>query len=538
MDQNVNNYTLTELLTILDIDNPTPENITTKTNNYITQFTNENNPQMATFFKNVQSNLLQYSDDLENSADPAEYPPSEKQSRNWWENEALPQTNNPIQQNKITERKQKIDVFNNEQVPMNREQLGVNNTFSVPVAQDVLNPNLKNTITRIINLDSQYRQSTSPNETSTDYTLDLSEPLINVLSLSLYSFQIPFSWYSVDVGYNCFWISFINASTGNTAYTINIVIEPGNYTTTTFVSTLTTAINSTGLTFPAGVIPVVFNSANGKLTLNLFGAKGTFASTTYTIDNTTLITFFDPTATLNCSTAICNPTLAINQSLGWIMGFRVPSVLVNPAGNVAIAIIDLYGPKYLILVVDDYNQNHINSGLVGITEYSNSLKMPSYYSPSIPYICTPANPQGTNLKLNSLALANDVNAGTLLMDKFNGNYKSTVTIVPSAPRILTQSQIYTINEIMKNNDKSTNYKLTSPTTSDTFAIIPVKTGGLSTGDLYVEFSGSLQENKRTYFGPVNISRMRIKLLDDKGNVLNLHGSDWSLTLMSENLYQY
>ena len=80
------------------------------------------------------------------------------------------------------------------------------------------------------------------------------------------------------------------------------------------------------------------------------------------------------------------------------MGFRVPSVLVNPAGNVAIAIIDLYGPKYLILVVDDYNQNHINSGLVGITEYSNSLKMPSYYSPSIPYICTPANPQGTNLK--------------------------------------------------------------------------------------------------------------------------------------------
>ena len=41
---------------------------------------------------------------------------------------------------------------------MNREQLGINNTFDVPVAQDSLNPTLKNTITRFVNLDSQFRQ--------------------------------------------------------------------------------------------------------------------------------------------------------------------------------------------------------------------------------------------------------------------------------------------------------------------------------------------------------------------------------------------
>jgi hypothetical protein len=61
---------------------------------------------------------------------------------------------------------------------------------------------------------------------------------------------------------------------------------------------------------------------------------------------------------------------------------------------------------------------------------------------------------------------------------------------------------------------------------------------MTTGDVYVEFSGSLQDNKRVYFGPVNISRMRVRLLDDKGNNLNLNGADWSLTLLSENLYQY
>jgi hypothetical protein len=54
----------------------------------------------------------------------------------------------------------------------------------------------------------------------------------------------------------------------------------------------------------------------------------------------------------------------------------------------------------------------------------------------------------------------------------------------------------------------------------------------------VEFSGSLQDNKRTYFGPVNIDRMRVRLLDDKGNILNLNGAEWSISIISENLYQY
>jgi hypothetical protein len=91
---------------------------------------------------------------------------------------------------------------------------------------------------------------------------------------------------------------------------------------------------------------------------------------------------------------------------------------------------------------------------------------------------------------------------------------------------------------LKNNEKTYNYRVTSPTTSNTFAIIPVKNGGMKTGDVYVEFGGSLQDNKRTYFGPVNITRLRLKLLDDKGNILNLNGGNWCVTLMSENLYQY
>ena len=72
------------------------------------------------------------------------------------------------------------------------------------------------------------------------------------------------------------------------------------------------------------------------------------------------------------------------------------------------------------------------------------------------------------------------------------------------------------------------------------AILPLKGGSanIPTGVLLSEFSGSLQQNVRTYYGPVNIDRMAVKLLDDKGNVLNLNGCDWCVTLIATCLYQY
>jgi hypothetical protein len=112
-------------------------------------------------------------------------------------------------------------------------------------------------------------------------------------------------------------------------------------------------------------------------------------------------------------------------------------------------------------------------------------------------------------------------------------------VLPSAPRTLTNAQLYTINSINSNNNNLTNYLAKAPTSSDILAIIPIKTSvGVPTGSLLVEFSGSLQDSSRTYFGPVNIERMAVKLLDDKGNVLNLNGNDWCVSLVCECLYQY
>ena len=536
IDTNVANYTISELMAISGIQDIDPDEITSKTNSFINKY-KTSNPQISTFFKAIQSQLLQYSSDLnntENDPEEAQFPSGEAQTSNWISNEALSQKDSN-QQNKSTDRKEKIEVYGNQHVPMNRQQLGVNNTFDVPVAQDSLNPNLKNTVTRFVNLDSQFRQYSSNFEnSSTDYTLDLSDRLSNVLSLRVYSYQIPFSWYTIDIAYGntCFWI--IDGSCN-----VPISITPGNYSASEFTSALNKSFINAGFHFPTTPVadtPVTYNSNNGKLTFSLYDGSfnglcydsidSTGVMASFTITQTTMMTFFDPTAILQCQTNCVNQTYYDNQTLGWLMGFRTTTTFLDPSGNIPPSKLDLNGTKYLILVVDDYNQNHINNGLVSITETTNSnIKLPSYYSPDLPYVCS-----NTNIVSSSTDL--------LIANKSNFTFNSTPILVPSAPRTLTQSQIYTINEINKNKNNNTNYKSKAPTTPNILSILPIKNNGASTGSMLIEFGGTLQESKRTYFGPVNIDKMRVKLLDDKGNVLNLNGCDWCVTIICDCLYQY
>ena len=582
IDTNVSNYTLSELLTIVGIDNESvnSDEILENTNRLISKFKNKN-PQLAVFFQEVQSQLLQYADGLEvqsdddtegkivvegfgNMSGEASYPAGDKQVSEWYQNENLTQTDQN-QVDKITQRKQKIGIFGNQHNPMKREQLATTDTFNLPVKQDSLNPNLKNTINRFINLDSQFRQYTSgPDSTSTDYTCDLSDTLKNALRLSLYSYQIPFSWYAIDTAYGntCFWI--VDQNSNNT---VAVSVPHGNYSQTGFQTQLNQSfLNSGFISFPAvtGYVPinspVYYNPNSGMLTLFLNGGvweEPGNPTNTFTITTTTQIIFYDFTGQLQCNiTCTSNNNHYFNNTLGWIMGYRLPYVNIDTSGNTASAILDLNGTKYLILVVDDYNQNHVNNSLVSISQFSNTLKMPSYYSPDLPYTCLTPGQQGNNLtQLVSDVVTqslfdnqgyNEQNGlipgtqnGLLIAGKYESDYTNTQIVLPSAPRTLTQAQLYTINSINSNNNNLTNYLSKAPTSSDIIGILPVKTStGVPTGSLLVEFSGSLQDSSRTYFGPVNIDRMAVKLLDDKGNVLNLNGNDWCFTLVCECLYQY
>jgi len=567
IDTNVSNYTLSELMVILDMNEINKDEIIEKTNDYINRY-KKKDPKLAVFFQEIQGQLLQYRDGLvvpnpeqddkiivesyTNMTNDAQYPSGDNQSSEWYENENLTQSDNN-QTNKITNRQQTTQIFGNQYVPMKREQVATTDTYQLPVKQDSLNPNLKNTITRFVNLDSQFRQYTGGVEsTSTDYTLDLSDTLKDAISLRLYSYQIPYNWYAIDRAYGntCLWIE-------DGSNNVPVSVPSGNYTPSQFVTELTNSFNTAGFyNYPSGG-PVSYNSNNARITLNLDNTDFSgniivddeIYNLQFTVTTETKIIFYDFTATLQCNkNCFSKSQHFLNNTLGWIMGYRVPYIYVlDGSGNTANSNLDLNGPKYLILVIDDYNQNHVNNGLVSITQLSNTLKLPTYFSPDLPYTCATPAQQGNNLtqilfEANTQSLfdsqSTPTSNGLLIAGKYNQEYTNTQTSLQSAPRTLTQSQLYTINEINKNRNNTTNYLSKSPTSSDILAMIPIKTSGISTGTILVEFSGSLQDNIRNYFGPVNIDRMAVQLLDDKGNVINLNGTDWCVTLICECLYQY
>jgi hypothetical protein len=76
-----------------------------------------------------------------------------------------------------------------------------------------------------------------------------------------------------------------------------------------------------------------------------------------------------------------------------------------------------------------------------------------------------------------------------------------------------------------------------PFVKDVFGLIPMKLAGLQNGQFFVEFGGTLQNQDRTYFGPVNIHRMSVKLVSDRGDVVDLNGANWSFSLVCEQLYK-
>jgi len=411
VDTDVSSYTISELMAIIEVNDIDPEEIIKNTTALISKF-KDSNPQLSVFFMDVQSQLLQYSqgllaekeEDLSdkivvegfgNRTNDAIYPAGDKQVSNWYKNENLTQSDQN-QVNKITNRQQKIGVFGNQHAPMNRQQIATTDNFQLPVKQDSLNPNLKNTISRFVNLDSQFRQYTSgADSNATDYTLDLSDTLKDTLSMSVYSYQIPYSWYAIDSNYGntCLWII-----DNNNNYVANVSIAPGNYSQTQFVSTLGASFASAG--FDPSLNIVQYNQNSGNITLNFTGVSYTNSDgNIYPITKETSILFYDFTGEFQCNNTCYSKTNNyFNNTLGWLMGYRVPYLNVNLSGNIAPAILDLNGPKYLILAIDDYNQNHVNNTLVSISQFSNTLKMPSYYSPDLPYTCIPPNQNSTNLQ--------------------------------------------------------------------------------------------------------------------------------------------
>lgn len=239
------------------------------------------------------------------------------------------------------------------------------------------------------------------------------------------------------------------------------------------------------------------------------------------------LVFYDPLSFAKCnagSSSVRNTTW--DSTLGWTMGFREKteynlsesSTLVTNidehttyyrtttiTGDTAVSV-SIY--NYFMIVLDDYNQSHMNAGVVTTTQSETDIPLPAYTNRAL-IRCDPIK------KLPILDTTSSTGAN------------------------LTRSSIYA-QQVISNETEALKKKkqyAKGPFTKDVFALIPLKLSGLANNSVYVESGGTLQDQERTYFGPVNISRMTVKLVNDRGEIVNLNGANWSFSFICEQLYK-
>jgi hypothetical protein len=132
------------------------------------------------------------------------------------------------------------------------------------------------------------------------------------------------------------------------------------------------------------------------------------------------------------------------------------------------------------------------------------------------------------------------NSFILVIDDFNHNHLNNnipTKLIGIIQNTASAQRNYGLNQQMNALTPPQNLYSPGPYIKDVFGIIPMDTSGLTNGQIYVQNANSLQQQERIYFGPVNISRLRIRLMSDRGQVISLNGSDWSIQLLCQVLYQ-
>ena len=265
MDMNIQSYSVDDLIEILRIpaDKITELVVYDKIAHFIKKFQIDGNYSLVKFFQDIQSRMRAYfNSELEESKSESKSKSKSKSLKTDNEPVSVPTDIEGFQQMGLENRggnanniksKSKNNDSNIQPIPPPSnpkkttdltttqpasQQLYATTsspptkTFSVPVAKGNLNPTLKNIISRIVNVDSQYRtvQSTDADTGSCNYTVHLSDMLKGVLNMRLFSVQVPYNWYSIDSSYgnNYFWIGVQDS--GSSSYTnVLITVPSGNY---------------------------------------------------------------------------------------------------------------------------------------------------------------------------------------------------------------------------------------------------------------------------------------------------------------------
>jgi hypothetical protein len=214
----------------------------------------------------------------------------------------------------------------------------------------VVNPLKRKSIKQVLNIDSRFRDNYY-GTLSTNYNINLPILFTNVATMTLNAIELPTSYYTVTKEYgNNYFTIVVN---GNAAV---LTIPSSNYTQNSIMAMINTQL--------ANLVSIDDDFGNIVFSINL--STDITGSITGTCQ--TMVGFNgnqSPNATLELNFqadrfGIDDRSTPLPLKLGWVLGFR-NGVYVNNTNYVSEGLVDTSGPKYVYLVVDDYNNNVNNN---------------------------------------------------------------------------------------------------------------------------------------------------------------------------------
>ena len=389
--------------------------------------------------------------------------------------------------------------------------------------------------------------------------------------------SVPYTFYCIDSDYgnNYFYIE-----ESESLPITKIEISGGNYSTTSLISAIQDELDK------------IFS--NLTITMNSLTYKVNIENTSN--DSNYTFIFYDKEDGISESKVNNN----LGWILGF-RGIDVNEVSIEytlEAGNSLLSESMCFIPhtKYFIVTIEDNNKEQTNKGLVQIGDDNAFIKPTQHYKNSTiggietcltednieDYIDNNANHTnnlfsdlvdvGTNAINDTISesLANvvsDVASGvyddvtnissgveTTLTNVLDSNTSSSTSqmidnVTTQLNRVsstrgkstndnLTKKEIYSIHAIQQSKTKNVVINKDNVNTTivnDVFAIIPFEDKSLTWGQ--TTFTSDKNRFQRNYTKPVNIEKLTIKLLDDRGNIVNLNGAEWSFSMMSTHLYE-
>ena len=221
----------------------------------------------------------------------------------------------------------------------------------------VINPIKRRINKQNLNIDTRFRENYFASS-STNFNASLPLTINNVLTMQLAAIELPTSFYNISKQYgnNFFTLNVTDAVDPSLIQTQVVNIADGNYDHTGIVNLLNTTMTNIANSNPslANFQYIIFgininsNNGSGQMFVSVADDPSVPSNINFSLNFQADRNGIDDRST------------PLPLKLGWTFGFR-NGIYENNINYVSEGIINVTGPSYLFLVVDDFNNNVNNN---------------------------------------------------------------------------------------------------------------------------------------------------------------------------------